>query len=56
MDKIEQLIREIKDAIADGQLSFVEALRIARLIFEILNELLPLIIGKAAEQERKQSE
>jgi len=56
MDKIESLIREIKDSLEDGQISFVEALRIARLLFDVLNELLPLIIGKAAEQERKQSE
>ena len=54
MDKIEKLIAEIKSALEDGQLSLREALRIAMLLFELLNMLLPLIIGQAVQEQKAQ--
>jgi len=54
MDKIEKLIAEIKDALEDGRLSLREALRISILLFEVLNLLLPLVIGQAVREEKSQ--
>lgn len=59
MDKIEQLISEMKAALEDGRLSLREALRIARRLFELVNLILPLVVGETTKIEKeleKQSE
>lgn len=53
MDKIEQLIKEIKAALEDGRITLREALRIARRLFELVNLILPLIVGQSIQLEKE---
>jgi len=55
IEEIRKLRRDIEDAIDDGKITFVEALRIARDIVQILQIVLPLIVG-GIESAAKQTE
>jgi len=51
--EVSELKQAIKDAMEDGRLTLREAVRIAREAADVMEIILPLILGKTGEAEVK---